>query len=348
MVPATRFRVIPVAEALRLRGWETNLIFGYGTLDLRLSGVRRVQQAYRLSRRIVRAARTALLRHDGPVVVQRLALPWWSGPEWLLAARSGRLIFDFDDAVFLGGNRFSTVFRTRALDRILEKSFHVVAGNSWLAERVKQRETRASVVPTCIDTSFFEPARASAATQRSPVIVGWIGTSGNFPYLEQLIDPLEELRRRGLDFEFRVCSDRREPALFKKLDAAFVKWEKAGELPFLQSLDLGLMPLADDAWCRGKCSFKIIQYLAVGCPVVASDVGMNRDVLHDSDAGTLVNENGWGAAISPYLMSPERRRKSGRAARELAVSRYDISRAVDIFEEILVRSLDVRSAKRER
>ena len=95
------------------------------------------------------------------------------------------------------------------------------------------------------------------------------------------------------------------------------------------------MPLADDDWCRGKCSFKMIQYMAVGCPAVATSVGMNREVLRGNIGGILVENGEWVSALESLLESSDERAKLGREAREVATTRYDVQVAVDAYRSIL-------------
>lgn len=330
-MPASRFRVHPIAGALSSEGWDTQIIHGYGLLDHKISSPF-VRRGYRAACRARRAMRTACLDREGPVVVQRLALPWLAAPEVRLAQRGKQLVFDFDDAVFLGGNGKVNPLRRKALDAVFAAASHVVAGNSWLAQSVNA-DVQVSVIPTCIDTRKYRPC--DQQRRPGPVRIGWIGTSGNFPYLKQLVDPLARLRAKEGSFEFVICSDESNIGLFRELGATFEKWSPERELPFLQSLDIGLMPLADDNWCRGKCSFKMIQYMAVGCPVVASAVGMNIDVIRDGVGGRLVADADWIEPLVAMMQSEELRKITGAQARERAVTRYDTSVAVTAYRAIL-------------
>lgn len=331
LVPASRFRVHPVAEALAAEGWDTRVIHGYGPLDHKIPWPL-ARRAYRGACRVRRAFQTAFLDTDAPVMVQRLALPWLGTPEARLAKHNGKLVFDFDDAVFLGANGRENIFRRKALDAVFAHAAHVVTGNSWLAQAVTA-DVPVSVIPTCIDTQRYRP---TVRGERSgPVRIGWIGTSGNFPYLRQLVKPLAKLRLLGFSFELLICSDVADSSLFRELGARFQKWSAAGELPFLQSLDIGLMPLADDDWCRGKCSFKMIQYMAVGCPVVASAVGMNLDVLHGNTGGRLVVDEDWMSPLAELIGSEDHRAASGEAARARAVKCYDTEVAINGYRQIL-------------
>lgn len=332
LVPASRFRVHPVAESLAAEGWDTQVIHGYGALDQEIA-VPFVRNTYRAACRVRRAIRTAFLQTQGPVMVQRLALPWLGTPEKRLAEQNSGFVFDFDDAVFLGANGQENRWRRKALNTVFAHASHVVVGNSWLAEAVTA-DAPVTVVPTCIDTHYYRPRERKKASE--PVRIGWIGTSGNFPYLQQLAEPLAVLRSKGFSFDLVICSDHRNAQLFHELGARFEKWRPEGELAFLQSLDIGLMPLADDDWCRGKCSFKMIQYMAVGCPVVASAVGMNIDVLRDEDGGRLVTGKDWVTPLADLLDSARYRVSVGEAARRRAADAYDLHVAVEAYRQILL------------
>jgi len=263
-------------------------------------------------------------------MVQRLAWPWWGSPEVVLASHCSGLVFDFDDAVFLGEGGRPSSSRRRALKKVFEASRHVVAGNSWLADAV-QTDVPITVLPTCIDTAAYTPG--SRPHGDIPVI-GWIGTGTNLPYLERLVDDIHRLRSSGHLFEFRICSDEEPRELARSLQARFVRWTPQEELPFLQSLDIGLMPLPDTDWARGKCSFKIIQYMSVGCPVVASGVGFNCDVVNE-DAGFLVRNDDWAEPLSTLIRSRSLRERMGAAARHRAVHSFDTSRAIETYRRIL-------------
>jgi len=332
LVPASRYRVHPVAKRLESRGFDTTIIHGYGRLDQKIP-FKIARRFYRLICRVVRAIRMWSLKPNGPVIIQRLALPWWSAPERKISQKGGLILFDFDDAVFLNHSGEVCKYRMKAFQDICSSSAHVIAGNSWLADQVDSAKS-ISVFPTCIDTSRYAPRAEQKA--RSCLRIGWIGTSGNFPYLEQLIDPLEKLRAEGFDFEFLICSDERERFLIDSLNASFIRWAEEVELEVLQSFDIGVMPLEDNDWCRGKCSFKLIQYMAVGCVPVASRVGMNIDVIEHEIDGLLVEQDEWYRNLKRLLQDDGLRSRIGLNARSTAVAKYDISRAADDYLKLIL------------
>lgn len=331
LVPASRFRVHPVADALSSQGWDAEIIHGYGIRDQQITGPI-TRRSYRALCRIRRAVQTSLLNREGPVLVQRLALPWLGLPETILAKRNRGLVFDFDDAVFLGADGAENAFRRNAINSVFKHSSHVVAGNSWLASHVKA-DVPVSIIPTCIDTQRYLPG--NRAEHQGRLRIGWIGTSSNFSNLWQLEKPLAKLRSMGFSFDFVICSDTNDSTLLRRLCATYEKWTPDGEVKFLQSLDIGLMPLADTDWSRGKCSFKMIQYMSVGCPTVASAVGMNLDVLEGDVGGRLVRNDEWVEPLAELLGSSETRNQASRQARSRAVARYDIGVAIERYTSIL-------------
>ncbi|WP_404308893.1 glycosyltransferase family 4 protein [Neorhodopirellula lusitana] len=332
-VPSSRYRVDAVLTEMHARGWQTKSLHGYGHLDRKITN-RLLRKAYRTACRANRARVTASLNVDHPVLVQRLAIPTWSGPELKLASKSHGIVFDFDDAVFLDPKQQECRRRRHALNNVFRASRHVVAGNAWLADHVPSG-CDVSVIPTCLNTDEYLPKPSNKSFESSSVRIGWIGTTSNFRHLEQLIAPMEKLRRQFPKVEFAVCSDVKDTRLLSQLGATFVPWSARTELATLQSFDIGIMPLTDEDWCRGKCSFKLIQYLAVGIPSVSSPVGMNSDVVEDGVSGLFAHDGDWFSPLANLVECGESRRKIGEIARQVAVARFSIQRAADSYIQLL-------------
>ncbi len=223
----------------------------------------------------------------------------------------------------------------------MNASAHVVAGNCWLASHVPEN-VPVTVIPTCLDTVHYRPP--DLRPLQRPVRIGWIGTSTNLKFLKALEGALRRLRFDGAPFQFIVCSDRAPETWTKNLGVEFIRWSPEAELPFLQSLDIGVMPLDDTDWCRGKCSFKLIQYMAVGCAVVASPVGFNKDVVQHGKNGYLTLGSDWYAPLNKLIFDDDERQRLAQAARTAAQSRFDITRAVFAYEQILESLLEPRSS----
>jgi glycosyltransferase involved in cell wall biosynthesis len=232
---------------------------------------------------------------------------------WTRAPR----IFDVDDAIWLrrGGGYAARLARRMDL---------VVAGNEYLAEWFAPHCDRVEILPTAVDTARFLPR--AAAEPAAPLNFGWSGTSSNHRFLLELEDALGRVLREQGQARLRVCSDR-EPR-WRNLPAErvdFVPWSPSAEVAFFQSLDVGLMPLDDSPWTRGKCSYKMLLYLACGVPAVVSPVGMNVRVLGEAAVGcAATGSSGWSDAILGLLADQDARRAMGAAGRCLVSEKYSV------------------------
>jgi glycosyltransferase involved in cell wall biosynthesis len=221
-------------------------------------------------------------------------------------------IVDVDDAIHL--------FRHgRAAKRLAERADLVVVGNACLAETWRQWNSRVEILPTAVDTSCYAvrplPERPS---------IGWIGSFGNLRYLEAIAPALAEVVRRFPAVSIAVCSER--PPQLAGLPVRYVPWSIAAEDDFLASLTVGLMPLADGPWERGKCSFKMLQYMAAGRPCVVSPVGMNKDILAQAELGLAASTQAeWVRSILSILSDRRAAEELGAAGHALVRSRYSLS-----------------------
>lgn len=221
-------------------------------------------------------------------------------------------IVDVDDAIHL-------FRRGQAARHMAERADLVVVGNDWLAETWRRWNAAVEVLPTAVDTDFYDvrplPERPS---------VGWTGSLGNLRYLEGIAPALAGIVRRFPQVSIAVCSER--PPKLPGLPVRYVPWSRAAENDFLASLTVGLMPLEDGPWERGKCSFKMLQYMAAGRPCVVSPVGMNRNVLARGEIGlAATTQAGWVEAISSILADRRGAEQLGAAGRALAEQQYSLT-----------------------
>lgn len=224
------------------------------------------------------------------------------------------MVFDLDDAIWLGeGKGFA--------DKIAAKADHIFAGNSFLAEWCSHYNKNISIIPTAVDTKKFFPLNKSGEKK---LVIGWIGTSSNFRFLQTIFPVLHELLHEFPHLEFHVCADKAPD--FQSPKFHFTPWSEQAEVSFLQSLDLGVMPLADDDWSRGKCSLKMLQYMSVGIPAVVSPYGMNAEILQqwNPDLGAK-NNNEWKEKLHQLLQDEKWRNENGSSARKLMVEKYDVN-----------------------
>lgn len=327
--PGSRFRCLQFFPHLEARGIHCEARFAY---DSRYNDVfeQRWAPLYKLKGRLERVGR--LLADDGADVLflhkTALALSGW--PEWLRSLRKTPMVFDFDDAIYLGPGGLADPLRRRTFERVAEVADHLVAGNRYLVDVANHRE-KTTLIPSVIDTDKYVPG--GRATDE--LVIGWMGTASNLPSLRtalpSLVAAIEQLPRARL----RLVSNAVVPEYVGHPRVEQWRWNEAGELRALQSFDIGLMPLEDTALTRGKCGFKMIQYMAVGVPVLASAVGANPDIFGDSRAGALVAPGeDWGAALLRLLASKDSLPLIGARGRAHAVEHFSVASVVDRYVEL--------------
>jgi glycosyltransferase involved in cell wall biosynthesis len=291
-----------------------------GALGARLSDARRARD-YDL----VYVFREAALL--GPPVFERLVA--WSGTP---------MVFDFDDAVFVPyvspSNGYLSYLKfpgkTRAICRM---STHVIAGNPYLADYARQVNDRVTIVPTTIDTDKYTvgPRR----TEGVPV-VGWSGSYSTVQHLDTLRGALQRLARE-VPFRLRVIGTPEYHLDGVEVEA--LPWRSETEVADLKRMDVGIMPLPDDKWSKGKCGLKALQYMALGIPTVCSPVGVNTDIVQDGENGFIAGtEDEWVEKLATLLRSVELREQLGLAGRATVESRYSARvqapRVCHIFESV--------------
>jgi glycosyltransferase involved in cell wall biosynthesis len=224
------------------------------------------------------------------------------------------LVFDVDDAIFLG-QRFGCV------DKLARQSSLVICGNNYLANYF-DKFAPVVVLPTAVDTDIFQPKNDFINCKN--MVIGWSGTSGGFKYLYAIEPALLRLVNMHPDVLVKVVSDR--CPVFATLPAErviFEPWHPATEVQSIHDFSVGVMPLTDDPWSRGKCSFKMLTYMATGLPVVVSPVGMNVEILRQGLCGIAAKTmDDWVDAISTLLLDSALAKKMGQTGRSIVETHY--------------------------
>jgi glycosyltransferase involved in cell wall biosynthesis len=254
-------------------------------------------------------------------------------------ARSGvPLIFDFDDAVWLNYRSPSNGYlsylklpgKTAAVCRL---AAHVIAGSDYLASFARAFNSRVSVVPTTIDTARYT---VNARPANEVPVIGWTGSYSTVGHLQRLAPALRRLAARER-FRLRIIGapDARLEG-FEGVEVEMLPWRSATEVEDLRALDVGVMPLPDDAWSRGKCGTKALQYMGLAIPAVCSPVGVGSVIIRDGENGLLAsNEDEWVEKLRLLLGSPQLRETLGRAGRATVEARYSAAvQAPRVFEII--------------
>ncbi|MCU0695121.1 MAG: glycosyltransferase family 4 protein [Myxococcaceae bacterium] len=344
--PGSRFRCLQFFPWLEQRGISCEVQFAY---DQRYNDVHDKPWAplYKAGGRLVRAGKLVLERGHDLLVLHKTTMAVSGLPEFLRGFRSTPTVFDFDDAIYLGATGEPSAARERTFRQAVDTAHHVIAGNEHLAAQARA-PWKTTVIPTVVDTSRYVPG--PRRTDEHDLVVGWMGTASNFPYLREVMPAvlraLEQVPRARL----RIVSNGLLPEYAGHPLVEQWRWSDDKERMALQSFDVGLMPLPDTAQTRGKCGFKMLQYMACGVPVVASAVGANPGLFAGSEAGVLVPAGGdWTAAVLELAhKSADERRALGAAGRAHVEAHFSVASVVDRYVSIFERVVGAQARLRTK
>lgn len=269
--------------------------------------------------------------------VEREAFPWlFAAAELrLLTARGIPYVLELDDAIFhtysdhhalpvrlLLGNK---------IERLMEKARLVIAGSEYIARHaLSAGATWVEHVPTVVDVQRY----GLVFPKQDRFTIGWIGTPRTVHFLQLVEKPLREFSRRHSDVQLLIVGAKRTP--IDGIETVTVDWTEASEGQQVARMDVGIMPLTDGAFERGKCGYKLIQYMAASIPVMASPVGANRTIVQDGRNGFLAADDGeWIDKLEMLYRSPELRRSMGDAGRTLAEECFSLETTAPRLAQLL-------------
>ena len=329
-VPAARARGFAVARALEARGMVCSLRVPHPSVygDTRLPWpLDRPRPLYVPIAALARLPQLRDLKPDDIVIFQRPMTELPTVALERLAARGRKTIFDFDDAIFeRRGAR-------PKFERLVGLVDRVVAGNRHLAAAAAAPD-KTVVIPTAVDTRRFT-AQTPRPSRGRDVVVGWTGLSGNYRQLAHAAAGIARaLRRSGA--RFLAISDRPPPGSLSALQAEYVRWRPETEAEDLSRIDIGVMPLPDGPYERGKCAFKLLQYMALGRAALASPVGANADVVTDGVDGFLPDsDEAWDAQLTRLIGDPALRQEVGLRARARVEAAYSLDVVADRYKNLI-------------
>jgi len=268
------------------------------------------------------------LRDADLVWVEKEALPWlpWMIENAFLPSHVP-IVSDYDDAIFHTYDiHRSYVVRSlmgRKIDRLMARSSLVAAGNQYLADRAqKAGASKVEIVPTVVDAEIYS-VRNKNVEAKNRVSLGWIGTPSTWAaYMEPMMPMLQDVIVR-VSARLRVVGAGEAASRYPNVDN--LAWSEDAEVSEIQEMDIGIMPLTDTPWARGKCGYKLIQYMACGLPVIASPVGVNSEIVEHGVNGFLAsNEVEWREALDALLTDPELRARMGAAGRKKVEAQYSL------------------------
>ncbi|MDX1652010.1 MAG: glycosyltransferase family 4 protein [Brumimicrobium sp.] len=246
--------------------------------------------------------------------------------EWYLAKiRRINYIYDFDDAIWLPNYSASNakVHRFKAYWKVkycMKWAHRITAGNEYLKQFAEKYNPNVQIIPTTIDLKNQHTLKSNH--NASPTVIGWTGTHTTMHYLDEIIPVIEELEK-NYRFIFRVISNKAPNYKLKSLE--FIKWNKTSEIEDLSQLNIGLMPLKEDKWSKGKCGFKALQYMALEIATVLSPVGVNTEIVDQRKNGLFAdNPDAWRTALEQLLTDVNFRTQIAKAGRIQVKERYSV------------------------
>ncbi|MDZ7606968.1 MAG: glycosyltransferase family 4 protein [Cyclobacteriaceae bacterium] len=268
------------------------------------------------------------------VFIHREVLP--VGPpffEWIIAKIFRKpIIYDFDDAIWLPNtsdqNRVVAAIKNHGkVKKICSWSWKVSCGNGFLADFAREYCEKVIINPTTIDTDYHVPFINTSVPK--PLVIGWTGTHSTTRYLLPLVPVFKKLKKVHA-FEIRIISN--QPPDWDFNDYIFIPWSQSEEIEQLQYFDIGVMPLEDTDWEKGKCGFKALQYMALEIPAVASSVGANREIIDHGINGFLCqNQEDWFTYLEQLIVSEKLRKSIGIEGRKKVLEKYSVHSNASLF-----------------
>lgn len=271
--------------------------------------------------------------------IEKEAFPWLPPfAELLLYKLQIPFVVDFDDAIFhrydLNTNWIVRRLLGKKIDKIMQLASAVIAGNSYIADRAtKAGAQEVTIIPTVIDLNRYTVRQKE---NNFPLTIGWIGSPATIDFFKSIAPLLIDLQKR-LPIRIAVVGVV-DPALQRQLPFTYYPWSEDTEVDLLKSFDIGIMPLPDTPWTRGKCGYKLIQYMACGTPVIASNVGANMDIVHSGENGFLVSKpEEWINAIERLVADDRLREAMGRNSRKRVEKIYNIDETFPLLAKCLLQ-----------
>lgn len=253
-----------------------------------------------------------------------------------------KVMFDFDDAIWLPN--FSEANRMwrwlkypGKTNFFLKNAFVVIAGNKYLAAYAKKFNRNVNIIPTTIDTLYH--ANNKTRHNRDKIIIGWTGSETTIKYFEREKEMIfAMIKKYPNSLEFRVISNK--PSVLKHDQITFVAWNKETEVEDVAAFDIGIMPLPDDEWAKGKCGFKGLQYMSLGIPAVVSPVGVNNEIIKNGTNGFFADSSlEWNNVLSKLIEDASLRENIGKEGRKTIENFYSVNaqqeKYLKIFSELI-------------
>lgn len=295
---STRYRALTYFNALRANGWYPEHITVHGTLS-----------RLKLLRTASRANVVVILR-------KTFSVPFFH----LLRLCSKYLILDLDDAIFCRSNGKPSRTRQNRFAEVARRCQQIWAGNAYLSDTAGRYNAAVITLPTSL-----APEKYAIEIEKpvDHIDLVWIGSSSTRRYLEAVLPTLERLVDSFPSLRLKIVAD--FDLASQRLHTVAIPWSEEGEAQALVSAHIGIAPMPDNPWTRGKCGLKVLQYMAAGLPVVSSRAGVNSEIIEHGVTGFLVEgHEQWRTAIGKFVQNPDLRQAMGDSGRKRVTERYSV------------------------
>lgn len=260
--------------------------------------------------------------------------------EKILKSLNKNIIYDLDDSIYLSResvNKIREYFRRpEKLYRLLKASSEVTVCNGYLHNYARQYNKNITIIPTSLDTENFKPLPIKRTN--NPIVIGWIGSHSTTKYLTIISNVLKRLAQKYY-LIFKVVGSGKTIEI-KGVRVINRNWSLERDVEEFQTCDIGVYPLPDDEWTKGKTGFKTIQFMAVGVPCVVSRVGANIEIVEDGKNGFLADsEEEWIEKLSRLIEDPELRIRMGKAGRKTIEERFSLNHNASLFHQVIMRAI---------
>ncbi len=248
---------------------------------------------------------------------------------WLAKIAKKKVVYDFDDAIWLTDKQnespIAALFRWRQkVSSICRWSHRVCCGNQYLADYARRFNSQVVIIPTTIDTGAAGMQHTPSRDNNGKITIGWTGSRTTLKYLEAIVEVLQSIEKTCDDVETVVIADRNPELPLKRF--RFIPWSPTTEIADVAQLHIGVMPLPDDEWAKGKCGFKALQYMALAIPALVSPVGVNTEIVtHGREGYWCRNDAEWEENLRRLIADPHLREEMGSAGRQVVIDRYSTS-----------------------
>lgn len=340
---APRYRVYQYLDYLKSRGIECRVTFGASNdcfKNLVERNRLRDKLRYYYGEPLVNRIKSLFfVRQYDVVFIQRDLLLYFPYIfESLISKLNKKIIFDYDDALFEIPNSmgFRYLYYLRGKNKIanvIKLSRHVIASNRYLADYALRYNKNVTIIPTSVDLAKHKNKKD--IKEKDKLVIGWIGRPGSVFYLEKIKNVFTTLAQK-YNFVLKVVGARQ--LNLAGVNLAVKAWRLEEEIGDLESFDIGIMPLTEDAWAQGKSAAKLLEYMAAGIPVVCSPVGINREIVSDGKSGFFARtEQEWVEKLSILIENIEIRRMFSQQGRTTVERSFSIQANAAKLEEVLMR-----------